>query len=461
MIRPSYQLLVIGAGPAGMAAAQSAARCGVQVAVVDEQAQAGGQIYRNVNAGPLADIGLLGKDYVFGRQMVQSFAHAHIDYFANSSVWYLDKSGELGIVENGVHRRVTAQRVVIACGAQERAMPFPGWDKAGVMTAGAGQILMKSAAMVPAEAPVLAGSGPLLLLLAWQYLHAGVTIRAIVDTSARAGRWSALRHLPRALAASDYLFKGLQLMAAIRRARVPWYRQASDLHAEGGDRLRALSFKCQGKTRRIETGLLMLHQGVIPALHVAAAADCETRWNDVQQCWQPNVDEWGQSSQPPIFIAGDAAGIGGARAAWLSGQLAGLQIAHQLGRLEQEERNRSARPIRNARERHLAIRPFIDAYYRLDDTALAPPDETLACRCEEVTVAEIRALAAMGCSGPNQAKAFTRCGMGPCQGRFCASTMEQLFAREQDVDPSRVGRFNARPPLKPVTLGQLAGSAGD
>jgi len=461
LIRQNYQLLVIGAGPAGMAAAQSAARHGVEVAVVDEQAQAGGQIYRNVDSSPLADIGLLGKEYVFGRQIVQSFEHAHVDYFANSAVWYLDKSGELGIVEDGVHRRVTAQRIVIACGAQERAMPFPGWEKAGIMTAGAGQILMKSAAMVPAEAPLLAGSGPLLLLLAWQYLRAGVSIRAIVDTSTKAARWSALRHLPRALAGSDYLFKGLQLMTAICRARVPWFRQACDLRAEGGDLLQALSFNCQGKAQRIETRLLMLHQGVIPALHVAAAADCETRWDELQQSWQPRVDDWGESSQSRIFIAGDAAGIGGARAAWLGGQLAGLQIAHQLGRIEQRERDRRARSIRNARERHLAIRPFIDAYYRVDGASLLAPDETLACRCEEVTVAEIRALAAMGCSGPNQAKAFTRCGMGSCQGRFCASTMEQVFAREQAADPSRVGRFNARPPLKPVTLGQLASSDGD
>ncbi len=461
MIEKDYQLLVIGAGPAGMAAAQTAARHGVEVAVVDEQAEAGGQIYRNVDSSPLADISVLGKDYLFGRQIVQGFKHAPIDYFANSAVWYLDESGELGIVEDGVHRRIKAQRIVIACGAQERAMPFPGWEKAGVMTAGAGQILMKSAAMVPQEAPVLAGSGPLLLLLAWQYLRAGVPLRAIVDTSNKAQRWSSLRHLPRAFAASDYLLKGLQFVMAIRNARVPWYRQASDLRAEGGDRLQALSFNCGGKPHRIETGLLMLHQGVIPALHVADAAACETRWNDAQQCWQPIVDNWGQSSQDNIFIAGDAAGIGGARAAWLSGQLAGLQIAHQLGRLELEARDGEARAIRNARERHLAIRPFIDAYYRIDDALLAPPDETLACRCEEVTVAQLQALVTMGSSGPNQSKAFSRCGMGPCQGRFCGATMERVFARERAITPAEVGHFNARPPLKPITLGQLANSDGD
>ncbi len=455
-MKDAYQLVVIGAGPAGMAVAQTAASHGVEVAVIDEQADAGGQIYRNVDTSPLTDIDLLGKDYVFGRQLVQGFKHAPVDYFANSSVWYLDSSGELGIIKDGVHRRVSAQRIVIACGAQERPMPFPGWDKAGVMTAGAGQILMKSAAMVPTEAPVLAGNGPLLLLLAWQYLRAGVGVRAIVDTAQATNRWSAMRHLPKALAASDYLFKGLKLVTAIRRARVPWFRGAADLRVEGEDRLAALHFNCQGKPQRIETSALLLHQGVIPSMQVAAAAGCESSWNEIQQCWQPVVDDWGQSSVDNIFVTGDAAGIGGARAAWLAGQLAGFQIAHQLGRIERTQRDRQSLPIRNARARHLAIRPFLDSYYRVADASLVPSDETMACRCEEVAVGEIRALAKMGCSGPNQAKAFTRCGMGPCQGRFCGPTVEQIFARETAADPQKIGRFTARPPLQPVTLGQLA-----
>jgi len=459
MTTPDYQLLVIGAGPAGMAAAQVAAHRGVKVAVLDEQLHPGGQIYRNVDASPLADISVLGKDYLHGRQLVQTFRHAPLDDLASCSVWYLDRSGEVGIVDNGRHRSLVAQNVIIACGAQERPMPFPGWEKAGVMTAGAGQILMKSAAMVPDEAPVLAGSGPLLLLLAWQYLRAGVKIRAIVETTQRQARWSALRHFPRALAASDYLFKGLQLVSAIRRARIPWYRQASELSAEGDERLQAISFRCKGRQQRIATPLLMLHQGVIPSLQLAAAAGCDDRWNEGQQCWQTQLDDWGESSQPGIYVAGDAAGIGGARAAWLGGQLAGLQVAHKLGMLAQEQRDVQAQSVRSACDRHLAIRPFLDSWYRIGEDRLLPPDETLACRCEEVTVAELRALSRQGCSGPNQAKAFTRCGMGPCQGRFCGATMEQIFARQAAPDRPAAGHFTVRPPLKPVTLGQLAGGA--
>ena len=144
-------------------------------------------------------------------------------------------------------------------------MPFPGWHKPGVMTAGAGQILLKSAALVPQQAPVLVGSGPLLLLLAWQYLRAGVGVQAIVDTTPKANRWRALRHLPRALAASDTLFKGLQLVMAIKRARVPWYKQATDLRAEGGECVERLKFNSRGIAQQLDTRLVMLHQGVIPA----------------------------------------------------------------------------------------------------------------------------------------------------------------------------------------------------
>ena len=444
-----------------MAAAQAALRHGADVAVIDEQPDPGGQIYRNVDSSPLVDVNLLGNDYVFGKQQVLAFRHSRLDYFAGASVWFLDKSGRVGIIYKDVHHVIEVARVIIATGAQERPMPFPGWHKPGVITAGAGQILLKSAALVPLQPPVLVGSGPLLLLLAWQYLRAGVGVQAIVDTTAKANRWRALRHLPRALSASDYLFKGLQLVASIKRARVPWYKQATDLRAEGDDRVERLRFNAAGKTHELDTGLVMLHQGVIPALHIAEAASCEMQWNEPQQCWQPRLDKWGESSQQGIFITGDGAAIGGARAAALSGQLAGLQSAFQLGLVEQAQRDRLARPIFNARQRHLAIRPFLDASYRVDAQTLIPGDETLVCRCEEITAAEIRKVIALGCPGPNQAKAFVRCGMGPCQGRFCASTVENIFAAERAVSVDCISRFSARPPLKPVTLGQLATGDGE
>ena len=457
-MKASYQLLVIGAGPAGMAAAQTAARHGVEVAVLDQQAQPGGQIYRNVDSGPLDDLSILGKDYAFGKPQVLAFRHAGLEYHAGASVWYLDKNRRLGVLKQGENHRLGAQKIILATGAQERPMPVPGWQLPGVMTAGAGQILLKSAALVPNDGVVLAGSGPLMLLIAWQYLQAGVRIRALLDTTPRGALLKALRYLPRAFAASDYLWKGLRLMASIRRAKLPYYKAVSDLRAVGGERLQSVSFSAGGSSHRIETKLLLLHQGVIPGLHIAQAAACDIDWNEAQQCWRPVADAWGETSQPGIFVAGDAAGIVGARAASLNGQLAGLQVAHQLDLVDTEGRDRLAQPIRRAADRHTAIRPFLDAYYRVGNDLLAPPDETIVCRCEEIDAGQIRAAVRLGCTGPNQAKAFLRCGMGPCQGRFCGNTVEQIFALERGASVHEVGRYSARPPLQPITLGQLARS---
>jgi hypothetical protein len=312
--------------------------------------------------------------------------------------------------------------------------------------------------MVPEDGVVLAGSGPLMLLIAWQYLQAGVKIRAMLDTAASGNFIKALRHFPKALSAIDYLWKGLRLKISIRQASIPYFKAVTDLRADGDARLQSVSFSSGGKQHRIETELLLLHQGVIPELHMAQAAGCEIIWSEAQQCWHPRIDAWGETSQAGVFIAGDGAGISGARAANLSGQIAGLKVAQQLGLIEESQLSKLARPIRAAWQRHNAIRPFLDALYRVADIYLTPLDDTMVCRCEEISAGQIRAVIALGCIGPNQAKVFTRCGMGPCQGRLCASSVEQIFAGERCQSVAEIGRLSVRPPLKPITLGELAGS---
>jgi len=455
-MKKHYPLVVVGAGPAGMAAAVTAAKYGMEVAVFDEQPQPGGQIYRNAANSPLMETALLGEDYGAGIGQIQKFEQSPIDYHGDSTVWFLDRARTTGVLKSGTSYQLQADKVVIASGAQERPMPIPGWHLPGVMTAGAGQILLKSAAMVPEHDVVMAGSGPLLLLLAWQYLQAGVSIRAILDISPSSNRVRGLRHLPRALFASEYLWKGFRLMMAIRKARIPLYKRVENLRAEGDTRLQSIGFTSAGRSCTIETSLLLLHQGVIPGLHLAQAAECELYWNDFQQCWSPQVDAWGQSSQPGIFIPGDGAGIEGAKAATLSGQLAGLQIACETDYLDQDQCERIAAPIRRARKRHRSIRPFLDALYRVPEPYLNPTDDTMVCRCEEINAAEIREVARMGCTGPNQAKAFTRCGMGPCQGRMCADTVAWIIATERGESMTETGRYRVRPPLKPITLGQIS-----
>ena len=158
-------------------------------------------------------------------------------------------------------------------------------------------------------------------------------------------------------------------------------------------------------------------------------------------------------------MAGDGGGIGGAAVAAMQGRLAALDIGRRLGSIDGVERDRRADPHRAAMARHLRIRPFLDALYRPVEAIRRPEDETLVCRCEEVTAGDIREMVRMGCLGPNQTKSFGRPGMGPCQGRMCGLTVSEIIAAERALPVAEVGYYRIRPPIKPITLGELAAFA--
>ena len=164
-------------------------------------------------------------------------------------------------------------------------------------------------------------------------------------------------------------------------------------------------------------------------MQVTLGLQLRHEWDESQLCWRPAIDPWGQTSVPKIAVAGDGGGIVGADAAALSGRLAGLDAAAKLGRIDEGERDRRALPIRSGLDRELALRPFLDRLYRPAPAVLAPAEDgVIACRCEEVTVGQIRRAGRLGAPGPNQLKAFTRCGMGPCQGRMCGPIVSAILA---------------------------------
>jgi NADPH-dependent 2,4-dienoyl-CoA reductase/sulfur reductase-like enzyme len=305
---------------------------------------------------------------------------------------------------------------------------------------------------------VLIGAGPLLLLLAKQYLDAGIRPAAVLDTARSSRRWTALRHLPAALGATGrkYLGKGLALMSALRHSGVPVFRNVEDVAVEGTAHAEAVVFTGAGKRQRIAAGLIGLHEGVLPSQQMARSLRCDFEWSDAQRSFRPVVDEWGRSSIAGVLIAGDGAGIGGAIAAEHGGRIAALEALHQIGRIDDGRRNAAALPERRAQRDHLAIRPLIDALYPPPPQILNPADDVVVCRCEEVQAGALRAVIALGCQGPNQAKSFLRCGMGPCQGRLCGPTVSEIFAQMQNRALGEVGYYRIRPPLKPLTVREFA-----
>ncbi|MEX3314274.1 FAD-dependent oxidoreductase [Sulfitobacter sp. PS-8MA] len=446
-------LIIIGAGPAGMSAAAVAARGGLRVMLLDEQPRPGGQIYRNV-AQNRGQRGYLGKAYAAGAALVDALAHPGITIQTGATVWRLDEGPQVTWSQGGKSQTTPAAHVLLATGAQERPVPFPGWTLPGVMPAGAAQILMKTAGMLPKDA-VLAGSGPLLYLIAAQMIDAGCPPQALVETQTRRNMLSALRHLPRALFGMPTLLKGLSLIAKIRAAGVPRYTGASDFRATAkanGDV--AFAFRAQGRAHSLSCGLLLTHQGVIPGTHITRAAGIAHGWNAAQGAFQPEHDLWGATDQPGLHVAGDGAGIGGAEAAAAAGELAALDILRRSGQLGTDRRNQRAARARAALFRAHAIRPFLDAAYPPPPETLSPLDDTIVCRCEEVSAGAIRQAIGEGAQGPRQIKTSLRCGMGPCQGRMCDATLRGLLSEgpaNQPISPPR-----ARSPIKPIALGELA-----
>jgi len=463
MAAESVDVAVIGAGPAGLAAATQAARAGLSVVLLDEQEAVGGQIYRAIERSDVQRRNLLGPDYAAGSALAGAFARSGARYVPNASVWQVTRERSVHYLKDGKVASFEAKRVVLATGALERPFPIPGWTLPGVMTAGAAQILLKSAGEVPTEPPILVGCGPLLYLLGWQYVRAGVPIRALVDTTRHDDRWRAKRHMLSALRAWPYLSKGLQLMRTLREAGVPMHEAADDLRVESGidedgsERARALHFSVRGVSHRIEANVILLHQGVVPNTQFTQSLRASHTWDEAQLCFAPVTDQWGELDVPGIFVAGDGGGIGGAQAAETQGEVTALAIAAQLGAIDTAARNRSAAPLLRRLGDVMRIRPFLDSLYRPRDENRVPKDEVIVCRCEEVTAGELRRFVKLGCLGPNQAKSFGRCGMGPCQGRLCGLTVTEVIADARDVAPATVGYYRIRPPIKPLTLGELAG----
>jgi NAD(P)H-nitrite reductase large subunit len=224
----------------------------------------------------------------------------------------------------------------------------------------------------------------------------------------------------------------------------------------------AIVFHAEGERWELPTDLVVIHEGVVPNDQMTRQLGCREAWDPGQRCFRPEVDPWGETSLPGIFAAGDCAGITGARAAELSGEIAVLEIARQLGLIGQDERDRRALGPRRHLDRERAFRPFLEMLYppRIAQAGRAD-DETIICRCEEVTAGQIRNAIAVGVSGPDQLKSFTRCGMGPCQGRSCSLAVAEIIAAETNRPIGDIGRHEIRSPLKPIPLGLMAREACD
>jgi NADPH-dependent 2,4-dienoyl-CoA reductase/sulfur reductase-like enzyme len=427
-------LVIVGAGPAGLGAAVEATQLGLSVMLLDENAAPGGRIWQALEVRGGKDA-----DDEAAQALIQRFRSSHVQAHWNATVWAIEPDGQVFWSDADGAHSVLGRYVLLATGTTERPMPIAGWTLPGVMTVGAAQIALKTGGLLPDARTWLAGQGPLLLLYAMQVLDAGGQIAGVIDLSDGFAPLRALQHL--SLAVLPEIRRGLAWRRRLFQAGVRWIA-ASDVRAEGDDAIRRVSFRTRDGWSSEAADLLLLHDGVIPSVQITRALGCAHTWSETQRSWQPVADDWGRTSVSGILVVGDGAGIAGAEAAVLSGRIAALGLV-----------NGDASALRAERARRAAVRPLLDTLFaprpmRLDDA-------TLVCRCEEVTAAAVRQAAKSGCQGMNQLKAYTRCGMGPCQGRLCGPIGIEVLAEAHGVPVSAIEPLRTRFPTKPVTVGAL------
>lgn len=452
-------VIVIGAGPAGMSAAIDLAAAGRRVIVLDMQPAPGGQIFRALEAnsadpGTGALLAALGPAYSAGRALIQAFrATPGIDYRPGTTVWELRADGTVGWLRGGAAGYLRAPQVVLASGAMERPTPFPGWTLPGVMTAGAVQTLIKAGRLRPEGRIVLAGTGPLIFLLAEQLRRLGVKPALIARTDHLRDKIAALTQLrPAALPA---VIKGLDWLARLRLAGIPMRTGITELAAKGTERVEAVSLKVSGQTLDLPCDLLVVHDGIVPSVDLAHCAGLALEWRDAEASWRPRTSPDGRAELVPgpsltagpcrIMISGDARRIGGAEAAIAHGRHVAAAI---LG---------GAASDTAAFRQAMAARRFIDAAFPTGLAKPLPGNATTVCRCEEITAGTLREQIRAGATEMNLIRGITRCGMGPCQGRNCAVTLARILGAECSVPPVP---FHARPPARPLPLGALAALTG-
>jgi NADPH-dependent 2,4-dienoyl-CoA reductase/sulfur reductase-like enzyme len=451
--RGHYDVVVIGAGPAGLAATATAAGAGLSTLLLDENAGPGGQVWRAIDSTPVKTRALLGADYWSGAETVQAAQTSGAEIIHRATVWSLDRNLEIGVSIGGGSAFIGADRVIIATGAQERPFPIPGWTLPGVMTAGAAQTMLKSSGLVPDGRTVIAGQGPLLWLLAAQILRLGGRIDRVLDTTARSNYLAALPHAF-AFMTSPYFPKGLALMREVR-AKVPVISGVTELAAAGNGKLASVSYVAGGQRETVPADLLLLHQGVVPNVNLAMAAGIDHRWDELQLCWSPVLDADGNTSVAGIAIAGDGAGIGGAQAAVYRGHIAARAAIAKLAPTTAVKLEPMA-GLRQKLARAERGRAFLDVLSQPAKQFRIPADDTIVCRCEEVTAQEILDSVKIGATGPNQLKAYRRTGMGPCQGRLCGLTVTELMAEARGKTRDEIGYYRLRAPVKPIMLSELA-----
>lgn len=454
-----YDIAVLGAGPAGANAALEASKLGCRVVMVDEQMQAGGQVWRAKSAAILSAPET--PETSAGNQLREAVRESVIAHLGDARVWQIEQVSEgwsLQILVAGRSEIITAKALVLATGAREFVQPIPGWTLPGVIGLAGATSLMKQALMPPGQCTVVSGTGPLVFFVASEIRRLGGKVEAVVTPNNRKD-W--IRSLPSMCSRPDLMRRGMVWIADLMLARVPifWRHAVSEVH--GQEAVSSVQISKLGPdwtplrtVRTIPADSVCLGNELIPALEAAQLAGIEIIHVPKLGGWIPKVAEDGSTQVRGVFICGDGAGIRGASAAEIHGKLAGLSAVEFIGKQVGFEKRRLHRSYASASRFGLAMTALSVPRSGLE--ILTTP-KTIMCRCESLNRDQLLHEIQAGASSTSAVKSGLRAGMGPCGGKFCQTAIARLVASTEGLEDGDVPPHTARPPLRPVPVSALAG----
>ncbi len=448
-----WDLIIVGAGPAGMSAALAAEKLNLRVLVLDRQDCPGGQIFRDAGRRGMSGAAAIGADYTKGRKLVQEFEHSSVEFRNNATVWHL-VPGRVLVSRDGKSEALACKQLLIASGAMERPVPVPGWTLPGVLGAGAADLMLKSSSLMPKGPVILCGNGPLIIQTAAHLKEFKIPVAGIVLTNSFSNVFRAAPRLLGGLLRPGKLFRGMA-MTTVMLFGQPCKQRARDLAISRSGEGFSVEFNASGKQQSLRGDNVLLHGGVISETRITRLMRCRHVWEPLQRYWHVETDYWGRTSVAGVRVAGDCAGVRGADAAMDLGRLATLDAACELGVTTLEERDATAGPSLRRMYGHEAMRRLLDALFAPAEETLVPKDEAVVCRCEELTAGELRKAVLEGCWSLDGLKAQARPGMGMCQGRTCGPGAAEIIAQAAGVPLERLPPHHAQMPLFPVRLREL------
>ncbi len=454
-----YDVAIIGSGPSGIAAALELSNHNLKILLIDNNERVGGQIYRASPSEFKPDESI--EETRIQQQFEVQIKNSNIDYKPNHTVWQISEQFRIDAFNENETLVWFAKKIIVATGTTERIVPFDGWTNPGVIGLAASTIILKSQQSLPGKKIIVAGCGPLLLVVAYYTLKLGGKIEAIIDTNSK---WKWFKNFFYLLSNVKLFTNGIKWIVKILLSKIPIYSnysvtKASPSHAGMDIEIKKIDNLKSGQTITLNCDTLCIGHGLIPSTDFSRLVNAKHIFDQTKGGWIPVVNSFYETSVENFYQIGDASGVLGAMPAYEKGTIAALSILNKLGLLNEESfNNKSKKVLQKLNKYEIFGKAIASISFPPNQLINQINDKTIICRCEDITKAEIENAVKHGAKDLNQLKTWTRCGMGPCQGRTCNYAASIVMSESLQQKIEKMGYWTGRAPVRPIPFDVAVGN---